>query len=314
MRALLSVFSILGSVISALRYELARLRGVRSLRGVVLSAMASSVILTLLAARRMIGLAHSLPWPPHPSHVGHSHLSYVSELLSQYTPTHGGGAWVVAGGVVGMVLPGVAAAWGAAWFGATSIGCEYRSGGVGGSRGVGGGGGGAGGGRGGGGSGGGLLTFVLVPRRGSVLVAKVVVAAGLGALLCVGTTAVAYGTARLGFRVTGTHVALPLTLLVPGPRAVALAALGGALGVFGGAVLWVRVLATVSALTGCSLVAAFLPRSTSLAIPYLVKAAQHIVHVVPGVTYASVMDALLTLPLAAMVLSGLVAVRWRRVV
>lgn len=295
MKSLRWLLSLIGSVISALQYELARLRGVRSIRGVVLSALVGSVLLTLLAARRMVGLAHSLPPLPHPSQPYHALPSLLhpgqasASLAVQIAPTHGGGAWVIAGGVVGMVLPGLAAAVGAAWFGATSVGYEYRYGN-------------------------GLLTFTLVPRRGCVLVAKAIVAAALGALLCLATAAVAYGTARLGFRIAGTHIDLPVALLVPGPRAVALAAVGGALGVIGGAVLRLRVLATVVAVVACGLVAAFLPRSTSLVIPYLIRAVQDVVRVVPGVTYAMVVYLLLTLPLAALVLSGLVAVRRRRVV
>lgn len=294
MKALISLISVIGSVISALRYELARLRGIRSMRGVVLSALVGSALLTLPAARHMIGLIHPVPPPPRPSSAGHaypgnSRLSHAIALASQHAPMHVGGAWVVAGGVVGMVLPGAAAAWGAAWFGATSIGYEYRYRG-------------------------GTLTFTLAPRRDAVLIAKAIVAAGFGAVLCLGTTAVAYGTSVLGFRVAGTHVDLPVALLAPGPRAVAVAALGGALGVFGGAVLRARSVATVSAVLGCALVAAFLPRSSSLAIPYLGRAARYVVRLVPGVTYGAVLDLLLALPLAVLVLSGLVAVRRRRVV
>lgn len=286
---LVSLLSAIGSVISALRYELARLRGVRALRGVMLSALFGSAILTIPAARHMIGLAHSLPPLPHSARPDDAHINLMIALVSQYTPMHGGGPWVAAGGMAGMVLPGVAAAWAAAWFGATSIGYEFRSRG-------------------------GLLTFILVPRRGSVLVAKCAVAAGFGALLSLGTTAAAYGTARLAFRLSGTHLTLPFTLLAPQPRAAALAALGGALGVFAGAVLRVRALATFFAVIGCALVAAFLPRSSSLAIPYLVEAARYIVREVPGVTYSAAMNVLFAVPLVALVLSGLVAVRRRRVV
>lgn len=302
--------SVIGGVTSALRYELARLRGVRSMRGVVLSSLAGSALLTLPAARHMVGLMHPVPplpvgrlsGPGHgdPGGGGRGHvpldssqlnhqLSHAFAFVSQYTPTHGGGAWVVAGGLVGMVLPGAAAAWGAAWFGATSVGYEY-------------------------GYRGGLLTFTLVPRRSSVLMAKAIAAAVFGVLLCPGTTIAAYCTAMLGFRVAGTHVVLPAVLLAPRPRAVGVAALGGALGVFGGAVLRARTAATVSAVAGCVLVAAFLPRSSSLAIPYLGAAARYVVRLVPGVTYTAVLDLLLALPLAALVLSGLVVVRRRRVV
>lgn len=305
----------------ALKYELARLANLRSFRGVALFALVGSAILTLPAARHMVGLAHPMPpAPPVPqldlSQLSLSHTdsatatatptatdsatataisdsaratAWAAALLHQYSPVHGGGAWVVAGGVVGMVLPGAATACAAAWFGATSIEYEYRHGG-------------------------GLLTFVLLPKRVSVLVAKAVVAACVGALLCVAATAVAYWTARLGFRIAKVDVALPSHLMLAGPDAVGLAAVGGALGVVGGAVLRVRVLATAAALIGCALVAAFLPHSTSLAIPYLAEAAQGTVRLVSGVTYTVAVDLLLALPLAALVLSGLVAVRRRRVV
>jgi hypothetical protein len=190
-----------------------------------------------------------------------------------------------------MVLPGIAAALGAAWFGATSIGYEYRDGS-------------------------GLLTFALVPRRGSVLVAKIIVASAFGALLSFGTTAVAYGTARLGFRVAGmqTQVVLPAALLVPGLREVAMAAIGGALGVFAGVVLRVRALATVSALAGCALVAGFLPGASSPVVPYLAEAVRYIVRAVPTLTYATASGLLLGVPLAVLASVGMVAVRRRRVV
>lgn len=259
MRTLFWPVSVVGSGFSALRYELARLRGVRSMRGIVLSTLVVSALLTLPAARQMAWLV-----PPQ-------------------TPR-----WVIGGGVAGVVLPGFVAALGASWFGASSIGYEYRFGS-------------------------GLLTFALVPRRGSVLLAKVVVAAGFGALLCPATTAVAYGTARLGFQVAGTHVALPVALLAPGAREVALAALGGVLGVFAGAVLRVRVFAAVAALAGCALVAAFLPRSSSPAVAYLDSAARFVVRLVPALTYGTVSGLLVALPLAALALAGLVAVRRRRV-
>ena len=295
MSTLVSPVSTTGSIVSALRYELARLRDVRSLRGTALAALVSSVLLTLLAARQMIGLAHplsprarsapvgSVASQPHLSHA----VSHVSGLVSQYMPMPGDGTWVVAGGVAGMVLPGIAASFGAAWFGATSIGYEYRYGS-------------------------GLLTFALVPRRGSVLIAKTVVAAAFGALLSLGTSAVAYGTARLGFHVAGTQVLLPPALLAPGPREVAMAALGGALGVFAGAVLRLRVLATLAALTGCALVAAFLSRSSSFAVPYLAEAVRYIVRTVPTLTYATAADLLLGAPLVTLALAGLVTVHRRR--
>jgi hypothetical protein len=245
----------------------------------VLLGLLSSAVLTFPAARQIVGLAR--PLPP---------LLAQRLVLSQTpTPAHGGGAWVVAGGTVGTVLPGIAAAWAAAWLGASSIGYEYRYGG-------------------------GLLTFALVPRRGAVLIAKAIVAAGFGALLCVGTTMVAYGTARLGFTLAGTRVVIPLSLLTPTVWEVAMAALGGVLGVFGGAVLRMRALATVAALAGCALVAAVLPGSSSPAAPYLAEAARYSARAVPGVTSAAALDLLPVLPLLVVLVGGWVAVRRRRVV
>lgn len=300
-----SAVATIRAFLGALKYELVRLGNLRPVRGAALFALIGSALLTLPAARHMVGLAHPLPpAPPVPlpdlsilsphSAVGSSTntvsgSAWVAALLHQYSPTRGGGAWVVAGGPVGMVLPGAAAACAAAWFGATAIEYEYRRGG-------------------------GLLTFVVLPKRTTVLAAKAVVAACVGALLSLGATVVAYWTVRLGFRVADVQVALPTHLMLPGPRATALAALGGALGVIGGAVLRLRPLAVLAALAGCALVAAFLPRSTSLAMPYLADAALRAKQFTPGLTYAAAVELLLVMPLAALVLSGLVAVRRRRVV
>jgi hypothetical protein len=125
---------------------------------------------------------------------------------------------------------------------------------------------------------------------------------------------VAYGTARLGFTLAGTHVVLPPTLMVPALRELAMAALGGALGVFAGVALRLRIFATAVALAGCALVAAVLPGSSSPVVPYLTRAVRYVVRVLPGVTSATVLSVALTLPLLVVVLSGLVAVRRRRVV
>ena len=298
LRSLLATAS---GIVGALKYELVRLGSLRSLRGAAFFAFLGSAILTLPAARHMVGLAHPVPpGPPVPT-PSLSLLSLASSagvpsasgwstaLLHQYSPMHGGGAWVVNGGVVGMVLPGAVAACIAAWLGATSIGYEYRYGG-------------------------GLLTFALLPRRVSVLVAKAVVAAFVGALLCLGATVVAYWTARLGFKVSGVEVALPSQLMLAGWRPLALAALCGALGVLGGAVLRLRLLATAVALAGGALVAVFLPRSTSLAMPYVAEAAQRAVRLTPGITDTAALGLLLALPLGVLMLSGVLAVRRRRVV
>ena len=267
------------AISSSLRYELVRMFGTRTTRHITLLALLGSAILTLPAARQVVGLAR--PLPP----------SLARQLLASHQPlpAHGGGAWVVAGGAIGMAVPGIAAALGAAWLGATSIGYEDRYGG-------------------------GLLTFALVPRRAAVLAAKAMVAAGFGAVLCAGTTVVAYGTARLGFTVAGTRVVLPPTLMVPALRELAMAALGGALGVFAGVVLRLRLVATLVALAGCALVAAVLPGTSSPAVPYLTRAVRYAVRMLPGTTSVTVLSVAVTLPLLVVVLSGLVAVRRRRVV
>ena len=295
------VLATVSSFVGALRYELVRLGNLRSIRGLAFFAFVASAVLTLPAARHMIGLAHPLPpAPPVPSPrlALHSLVSTIdvpaasawsSGLLHQYSPTHGGGAWVVAGGVVGMVLPGAVAACSAAWLGASSIRYEYRHGG-------------------------GLLTFALLPRRFSVLVAKAVVAACFGALLCLGSTLAAYWTARLGFKVSGVDVALPPHLMLADPRSLAMAALCGVLGVMGGAVLRSRLLATTAALVGCALVAVFLPQSTSLALPYVALAAQRTVRFMPGISDTAALGLILALPLLVLTLSGVLAVRRRRVV
>jgi hypothetical protein len=267
------------SMLSALRYELVRVFTSRSTRGVTLLSLLGSAVLTLPAARQVVGLDRPLP----PS------LVRQFTAANQPLPSHGGGAWVVAGGTIGLALPVAAAVCGAAWLGATSIGYEYRYGG-------------------------GLLTYVLVPRRGAVLLAKVVVAAGFGVLLSVAARAVAYGTARLGFTLAGTKVLLPAALLAPAPREVAMGALGGALGVLAGAVLRLRAVATLVAVAGCALVTAGLPGSSSGAVPYLARGVRDVARVVPGVTYGMVLNAALVLPPLVVVLAGVVAVRRRRVV
>jgi hypothetical protein len=134
----------------------------------------------------------------------------------------------------------------------------------------------------------------------------------MGALLCLAATAAAYGTAYLGFHLAGVRIDLPLHLMLSRPRAVALAALGGALGVAAGAALRIRIAAAVAAVLGCALVASVLPRSTSLVSPYLDAADRRLVPVVPGVTYTATLYLLPALVIAVLVLAGLVAVRRRR--
>jgi ABC-2 type transport system permease protein len=132
-------------------------------------------------------------------------------------------AWVVGGGRLGTVLPGCVAAVAAAWLGAASIDYEYRHGTA-------------------------LALYASIPRRGTVLLAKALVVAALGILLELVGTALAFGTAALGFLMAGTRHPMPLTTLLASPPALVSAAACGALGVLLSAVLRVRLVAWLGAL------------------------------------------------------------------
>jgi hypothetical protein len=211
----------LAAPVRALRYELVRLAALRETRAVILLALLAAAVSTLPAARQVA--AH----PPSPGAV----------------------AWVVAAGRVGLALPAPAAAFGAAWFGASAVSGEYRHRGV-------------------------LLTFAVLPRRGAVLIGRLTVAALFGALLCAVAQAVAYGTARAGFALAARGEPMPLILAAPRPLELATAAGCGLLGVLAATVLRVRLLAVPVALTlGLAAVAA-VPGSASPARPVLVRAAR----------------------------------------
>jgi hypothetical protein len=267
---------ILVSTISALRYELARTAGARATRAVALLALLASAVLTLPAARQIVGLVPAAPG--HPALPGHR---------GWQPPPFGHGAWVVAAGVVGALIPGAVAACGAAWLGASSVKDEYRHGNA-------------------------LITYALVPRRRAVLVAKAIVAVFCGAFLCAATTASAYAMARLGFEAARTKVAMPLGLLVPAPRAVAFSSLAGVVGVLGGAVLRLRVLTAALALAVCGVAHAVLPGSSSPAEPRLSNAVRK-VSPLPGMTSPAVLGLALGLVLFVLAVSALVAVSRRRV-
>jgi hypothetical protein len=197
---------------------------------------------------------------------------------------HAGGAGVVAGGLVGATLPAAMAALGTAWIGASSITYEYRSGG-------------------------GLITYVLVPRRGAVLVAKAIAVALVGAILCSGTTLVAYGTAKLGFTVAGTKIDVPPPLMIPAVREVAIAALCGALAVAVCAAVRMRLFAVLVSAGLCAVLAATLPGSASPLVPDIGKAVQFLAVNAP---WASIHRVLLG-AVAAWWAVALAVVRRRRV-
>jgi hypothetical protein len=339
------MFTPIAALFSALRYELTRLLTTPSTRATALLSVLSSALITLLAARRAVGLAHSraaevvrpgggtpkldrtgavamfgrgattapgdavmghtvaVPavWSPHGSGTlsaavtavshtsasavaGGSGLGHPARSLAAMLGAHAGGAGVVAGGVVGAILPATMAALGAAWVGASSIAEEYRYDGA-------------------------LLSYVLVPRRGAVLLAKAIAAAVFGALLCFGTTLAAFGTARLGFTATGTRIAVPSALMVPAVREITIAALCGALAVPACAVLRMRLLAAVAASGLGAIVASRIPGSASPLIHPVSRAGRLVVGDVRGASVAALMVTAAALWWAA----GLVAVRHRRV-
>lgn len=218
------------------------------------------------------------------AHGAATGVGHTATSLAAAVSAHAGGAGVVAGGVVGAVLPAAMAALAAAWVGASSIVYEYRYSGA-------------------------LITYVLVPRRGAVLLAKALAAALFGALLCFGTTLAAFGTARLGFRVAGTRIDVPSELMVPATREIAIAALCGALAVPACALLRTRLLAVPLAAAAGALVAATLPGSTSPLIRFVGTAQRFLAADLPEVSVRT----LLAVVAALMWVSALVAVRRRRV-
>jgi hypothetical protein len=332
------------ALLSALRYELKRLMITRSTRSTGLLSLLGSALITLPAARSAVGPAHSqaaeiarlsgarlalnrggmfasfgggrfmtvrgdavigrsltvpTAWLPRgfgitgATAVGHggagvlapdSGLTHSAPSVAAMVGAHAGGAGVVAGGIVGAVLPATMAALGAAWIGASSITYEYRYGG-------------------------GLITYVLVPSRSAVLLAKAIAVALVGAALCFGTTLVAYGMAKLGFTVAGTKIDVPPLLMMPAVREVAIAALCGALAVAVCAVLRVRLFAVLVSAGLCAAVAATLPGSASPLVPDIGRAVQFLVANVPVVSFREALFGVAVLWWA----TALMVVRRRRV-
>lgn len=164
----------------------------------------------------------------------------------------GAAAHVVTGGAVGRVLPVAAVVVAAAWIGAASVADEYRHGSA-------------------------QLSYLLLPRRSAVLVAKVLVSAVFGAVLCLLCHAFAFGTARLGFIVASSAVEVPARLVLPASALPPIvAALGGAVGVLAGASLRFRLLAVPIAVACCAAVTAVVTGAADPASTYLGTAATSI--------------------------------------
>lgn len=132
-------------------------------------------------------------------------------------------AWVVDSGRLGAVLPGCIAAAVAAWIGASSIDYEYRHGTA-------------------------VSLFASIPRRGSVLAAKIVVVAVLAMMIELACAGLAFGTTAFGFVMAGFARPLPLAAGFATPTALVSAAVCGVLALLLTVVVRIRVVAVFFAL------------------------------------------------------------------
>lgn len=197
-------------------------------------------------------------------------------------------AWVVAGGTAGMILPGTVAVLGAAWLGAGLVTEDYRYG-------V------------------GLTTYTRLPRRGSVLVGKLLIALCLGLWLAFATRMAAYLTAFGGFALArgssaAEHVSLGFALALPTPAEFAFAAFGGAMGVLCAPLLRLRAIVVPTAWLSAALVAALMPGSRS---PYTQDVVYALVRL--GLPVEQTALALPEVLVLAVALSALLALRRRRI-
>ena len=203
----------------------------------------------------------------------------------------GAAAHVVSGGVVGQVLPAAAVVLAAAWVGAASVADEYRYGSA-------------------------QLTYLVLPRRSTVLTAKVLVSALFGAVLCFLGHAVAFGTARLGFVIASSAVEVPARLVLPGSALPPLAAaLAGATGVLAGASLRFRLLAVPVAVACCAAVTAVVLGADDPASTYLGTAATSISQAATHIGLPQDSVSVKAIPAAAIIalaLAAVVTVRRRR--
>jgi ABC-2 type transport system permease protein len=175
--------------------------------------------------------------------------------VAERAPGPGSVAWVVSAGTLGRILPAPAAAVGAAWFGAMAVVGEYRHRGA-------------------------LITFIVLPRRGMVLAARLIVVALVGAVLCAAVQGVAYGMARLGFALAARGGTTPGLLAAPRPAQLATAVGCGVLGILAAWVVRMRLFAIpVALILGAAAVAAA-PRSSSPALKLLAKVLDRLPQVV----------------------------------
>lgn len=239
----------------ALRYELHRMAASRAAGGAVLLALLASAVLTFPAAQYALGPGH-----PH------------------------GGAWVVAGGVLGVFLPAPVAACAAGWIGASCFGEEFRRGTA-------------------------AFAFTLLPGRGAVVVGKCAAAALAGAVLAPLAKIVAFGVASAAFRIRVSALPIQASLIAPTVTEVGVAAGCGVAGVLVVLVLRWRAVATPVTAAGAIATYATMAHSASPVVTRIATALQPLTRLLPGVyTWA--------FPAAGWVLiagAGLLVIRRRRI-
>ena len=203
----------------------------------------------------------------------------------------GAAANVVSAGVVGHVLPVAAVVLAAVWVGVASIADEYRHGSA-------------------------QLAYLLLPRRSTVLAAKVLVSAIFGAVLSLLGHAVAFGTARIGFIVASSAVQVPARLALPGSALPPIvAALGGAVGVLAAASLRFRLPAVLVAVACCAAVTAVVTGAADPASTYLSTAATSISQAATHIGLPRNAVSVQAIPAAALIaltLAAVLTVRRRR--
>lgn len=197
-------------------------------------------------------------------------------------------AWVVAGGVVGTILPGALAVLAAAWLGAGLVTEDYRYGT-------------------------GLTTYTRLPRRGAELLGKVLVAGCVGLWLAILTRLSAYLTALGGFALArgsgvAEHVHVGAALILPTLAESLFALVGGVAGVLCAPVLRLRMLAAGTAWLLTALFAALTPGSRS---PYTPEIASGIARI--GLPERQTAMALPEVLAVGLVLAALLTVRRRRI-
>lgn len=144
---------------------------------------------------------------------------------------YGAISWVVGGGRAGAVLPGCVAGAVAAWLGASSVDYDYRHGTA-------------------------LALYASIPRRGAVLLAKALVVATFGIMLQLAASALAFGTATLGFVMAGSGRSLPAGAALAAPAALVAAAGCGVFALLLTSVVRVRLVAWAGTLGLAAAVAA----------------------------------------------------------